>query len=149
MAFTAPAAGVMATKPATAPVATPTAPIFPVFRCDITPQVNAAVEAARLVTKKAFAAESLAATAEPALNPNHPSQRIAAPRTTYGTLLGCIPGFLRFPTRSAAATAAIPAFMWITVPPAKSRAPRSHSHPFTSVPSAKTLEAQTQCVMGA
>ena len=101
----------IATNPATAPVATPTAPIFPVFRCEITPQVNAAVEAAKLVTRKAFAAESLAATAEPALNPNHPSQRIAAPRTTYGTLLGCIPGFRRLPTSRAATTAAMPAFI--------------------------------------
>ena len=129
----------IATNPATAPVATPTAPIFPVLRCDITPQVNAAVEAAKLVTRKAFAAESPADSAEPALNPNHPNHRIAAPRITYGTLLGCNPGFRRLPTIRDAATAAMPAFIWITVPPAKSRAPSSKSHP---------LLAHTQCVMG-
>ena len=121
---TAPAAGVIATKPATAPVATPTAPIFPVLIIEIRPHVRAAAAAATLVTKNAFTALLSAVPADPALNPNHPNHNIAAPRTTYGTLLDCKPGFLLLPNNHAAANAAIPALIWITVPPAKSNAPR-------------------------
>ena len=70
-----------------------------------------------------------AAIVLPALNPNHPNQRIAAPSTTYGTLPGSRPGLRRFLTNIAAATAATPALMCTTVPPAKSRVPSLNSQP--------------------
>ena len=74
----------------------------------------------------------------PPLNPNHPNQRIEAPKTTKGTLFGCNPGLALFPTSNAAATAAAPALMCITVPPAKSNAPASPIHP----------PPHTQCATG-
>ena len=76
----------IATNPATAPVATPTAPIFLNFTYITSPHVNAAAAAAVLVTRKALRALPSAARPEPALNPNHPNQSKAAPNTTKGTL---------------------------------------------------------------
>ena len=45
-------------------------------------QVSIAVAAAMFVFRKAVTALSLAASAEPALNPNQPNQRIPVPRST-------------------------------------------------------------------
>ena len=72
----------MATSPATAPDATPTALMRPVCIWEITPHVRAAAAAAVLVTRKAFTSTPSAASPEPALKPNHPNQSSAAPSMT-------------------------------------------------------------------
>src|SRR5581483_9366463 len=82
------------------------------------------------------------AKAEPALNPNQPNHKSAAPKITNGTLLATSPGFdfcNRWPTSNAAASAENPADMCTTVPPAKSSAPSVWSHPFGD---------HTQCAIG-
>src|SRR5512146_2009242 len=86
---TKPAAGVTAASPATAPVTIPRAEGA---RClqERSIHVVAAAAAAVLVVTKALAAIPLAAKAEPALNPNHPNQRRAAPITVVGMLWGSI-----------------------------------------------------------
>ena len=82
MTPTYPEAGVIATRPATAPDATPTALIRPVWNWDSSPHVSAAAAAAVLVTRKAFTSTPFAASPDPALNPNHPNHSNAAPSTT-------------------------------------------------------------------
>src|SRR5262245_17403710 len=82
------------------------------------------------------------ASALPELNPNHPNQRTPAPSRVNGTLCGSSDddGYSRrLPTAIAHATAAIAAFTWTTVPPAKSSAPIIASHP----------PPQPQCPTGA
>ncbi len=57
----------------------------------------------------------------PALKPNQPNHRIAAPSITSGTLWGFWMPFwkpMRLPSTSARARAAAPALMWTAVPPA-------------------------------
>src|SRR3990170_2751807 len=88
--WTKPEAGVMATRPATAPAAAPITLGLPLKTQLIIIQVTAAAAAAVLVTTKAFAAGPLAAPALPALKPNQPNQRMAAPSTMYVVLLGSI-----------------------------------------------------------
>ena len=88
--------------------------------------------AARWVATKALVESSPAARALPALKPNHPNQRMAAPVTVIGRLCGAMlsdPNPFRFPTTRAAASAETPEVMWTTVPPAKSRAPMFRIHP--------------------
>ncbi len=62
------------------------------------------------------------APSDPQLNPNHPTQRIMAPRNIIGTLcerpLDIL--LLLFPMATAQATPDIAEHMWTTVPPAKS-----------------------------
>src|SRR5580698_4540713 len=82
---TKPEAGVIATNPATAPIA---AAIADGFRCsahESATQVRAAAAVAVFVTTNALAASGPAVSAEPALKPNQPNQRSAAPRITNGT----------------------------------------------------------------
>src|SRR4051812_18780818 len=105
------------------------------------PIIAAAV--AVFVVVKAMAAVSLAASADPALNPNQPNQSNAAPSRTKGRLCGRMGSLrqpLRLPSTSARASPAAPALACTTVPPAKSSAPRLKSQP---------LADQTQCAMGA
>src|SRR5579884_791949 len=87
---TKPEAGVIATRPATAPLTAPSTVGFP--RCDHSTiiQVSAAAAAAVLVTTKAEVAKAPDATALPALNPNQPNQRIPAPSAVIGRLCGGI-----------------------------------------------------------
>src|SRR5882672_6771098 len=87
---TNPQAGVMATRPATAPEAAPTMVGLPAKIHSITAQLRVAAAVAVLVVTNACAARPLAANAEPALKPNQPNHSNAAPMTTKGTL--CIPG---------------------------------------------------------
>src|ERR687895_794866 len=129
---TYPAAGVIATSPATAPVAAPTVVGLPCFRHSGMSHPMVAAAAATWVVTKACSARPPDERALPALKPNHPNHRIAAPVITMGTLWGTNawePNPFRFPRYRMAASAAAPAEMWTTVPPAKSRAPRSASHP--------------------
>src|SRR2546428_13767183 len=94
MTLTKPEAGVIATKPATAPAAAPiTLGCFLCHQLTVI-QVRAAIAAAVLVTTKALGASPPAPRARPALKPNHPNQSRAAPRTVIGARRG--PTF-RFP----------------------------------------------------
>src|SRR5215204_3417090 len=83
---TLPHAGVMATKPATAAVAPPSAVGLPRCTHSINAQTTTAVEAAVLVLRKASAARGLALKALPELKPNHPAQRSPAPTRQSGRL---------------------------------------------------------------
>src|SRR5918995_3094809 len=89
---TNPAAGVMATSPATAPTAAPSTEGVPLCSQLMVTQVMAAIAAAVLVVTKAFAASPLAPTALPALKPNQPNQRRPAPSTVIGTSCGSVAG---------------------------------------------------------
>src|SRR5215813_652789 len=118
---TKPLAGVMATSPHTAPVAVARALGRPFCSQLSAIQVRAAAAAAVLVTTNALTARGLAATALPALKPNQPNQRRAAPRMVKGTLLASVASPfsnpILFPTTIAAASAANPELAWTTVPP--------------------------------
>ena len=122
---TYPDAGVIATRPATAPEAAPTVVGRPCRTHSGIIHPNTAAAVASCVAVKALAASGPAVSALPALNPNQPNHSIDAPSTTNGTLCGtagCGQPCLR-PTTSAAASAATPALRCTTVPPAKSSAP--------------------------
>ena len=76
---TYPAAGVIATSPATSPEATPSAVGFPRCRHSTTSHPMAPPAAPRCVVMKARAASCPLASALPALKPNQPNQRRPAP----------------------------------------------------------------------
>src|SRR5262245_3681711 len=138
---TKPAAGVIATRPATAPEAAPSAVGFPRPIHSLNIQPSTAAPVAVLVFTKASVASSFAASALPELKPNQPTQSSAAPTTVKGTLCGGIgsrPKPRRRPIIAAAISAEVPEEMWTTVPPAKSSAPRCISQP----------PPQTQCASG-
>src|SRR5215217_1354048 len=83
-----PGAGVMATEPATAPVAAPTVVGRPCRIHSGSTQPKTAAAVASCVATKALAASGPAASALPALKPNQPNHSIDAPSTTNGTLCG-------------------------------------------------------------
>ena len=108
---TQPDAGVIATRPATAPVAAPTILGLPVCAQAINSHVTDAIPVAVLVTAHALTVIPSAYTSLPALKPNPPNQRIDAPRTTIGTLCGSIGTFpypSLLPRTKAPASAANP-----------------------------------------
>ena len=85
---TVPEAGVMAASPAMAPVAAPSMLGLPCFIHSMAIQTNVATEAEICVTTSAEAASPLAPRALPPLNPNQPTQSMAAPVTVMGRLWG-------------------------------------------------------------
>src|SRR2546428_11643434 len=85
---TYPDAGVIATRPATAPEAAPSTVGLPRLIHSVNIQPSAAAAAAVLVAVNALAARPLASRALPALNPNHPTQSSAAPITVLGRVWG-------------------------------------------------------------
>src|SRR5262245_39331947 len=85
---TKPDAGVIATNPATAPLAAPRTVGLPLPSHSAPTHARAAAAVAVFVATKALVARPLAASALPALNPNHPNQRSAAPTSTKGMLCG-------------------------------------------------------------
>src|SRR5207302_3070897 len=124
--ITKPDAGVMATRPATAPEAMPSTLGFPLTVHSMNIQASAAAAVAICVTAIAIPARPSAATAEPALKPNHPTHSSDAPITVNTRLCGAMGSLLnptRLPSASAQASAAIPELMCTTVPPAKSSTP--------------------------
>src|SRR3569623_2741413 len=75
---TKPEAGVIATRPATAPAALPSTLGLPWLRHSLHLHARAAAAVAICETAIAMPAVPLAATAEPALKPHQPTQRIEA-----------------------------------------------------------------------
>src|SRR2546426_9864061 len=87
---TYPDAGVIATRPATAPEAAPSTVGLPRIVHSVNIQPSAAAAAAVLVARNALAARPLASSALPALKPNQPNHSSPAPITVIGRLWGCI-----------------------------------------------------------
>src|SRR5579872_2113678 len=79
---TYPDAGVIATRPATAPAAAPSTDGEPLCSQLTVIHVTDAMAAARCVTTNALVDSAPAAMALPALNPNQPNHSSDAPRTT-------------------------------------------------------------------
>ena len=129
---TKPEAGVMATRPPTAPVTIPKAVGLPCLPHSMDIQARAAVAVATWVTTIAIPAVPSAASSLPALNPNQPTQSMPAPITVSGRLcggMGVAGKPLRLPSKMAATKPATPALMCTTVPPAKSKTPMLPIHP--------------------
>src|SRR2546421_9310851 len=119
-----PQAGVIATRPATAPEDAPTIVGLPLIHSTIT-QPSRAAAVAHWVLTNATAVTPSAVSSEPALNPNQPNHSRPAPSATIGTLCGRKLSFgqpTRFPSTIARASAAEPALMCTAVPPVKSSA---------------------------
>src|SRR5579859_192286 len=97
---TNPAAGVMATSPATAPEMAPRALALPFLIHSARPQLRAAAAAAKWVATNALEAKEPAASALPALNPNQPTHNMHAPmklRTRLWGGMGCLGKPVRLP----------------------------------------------------
>src|SRR5262249_942109 len=87
---TKPDAGVIATRPATAPLAAPSAVGFPRLIHSASIQLSVAAAVAVLGATNAETASPFDASALPALKPNHPNHRSAAPVIVSGRLCGGI-----------------------------------------------------------
>src|ERR1700759_5606573 len=87
---TKPDAGVMATRPATAPEIMPRTEGFLAMAHSMNIQAKDAAAVAICVAAAAMPALGLEATAEPALNPNQPTHRSDAPITLSERLCGAI-----------------------------------------------------------
>src|SRR5690606_29714595 len=87
---TKPEAGVIATRPATAPDTRPNALGLPWLAHSKNIQVNAAAAVAICVTSIAMPATPSAPSWEPALKPNQPTQSMPAPTIVMTRLLGFI-----------------------------------------------------------
>ena len=99
---TLPAAGVIATRPATAPEAAPSIDGLPLNSHSKKIHESTAQAVARNVFMNASAAVPFASSAEPALKPNQPVHSSAAPIIVIGTLCGVIaslPQPMRLPIR--------------------------------------------------
>src|ERR1017187_1630282 len=83
---TKPAAGVIATRPATAPEMAPSTLALPLMYHSANAHPNAAAAAPKCVATKALVARLPAERALPALKPNHPTQSRQAPMTLRTTL---------------------------------------------------------------
>src|SRR5215475_9308108 len=121
---TNPAAGVIATKPATAPEIAPSALALPFLNHSATLQPKAAAAAPKWVATNALEARPSAFNELPALNPNHPTHSRHAPIKLSTRLcggIGCFGKPTRLPMYSAQTNAETPDVMCTTVPPAKSR----------------------------
>src|SRR3954466_559903 len=122
-----PLAGVITPNPATAPEIAPSTVGLPVFSHSAITQPSAPAAAAKCVATNALLANPPAASALPALKPNHPTHSSAAPITESTTLCGVIavrPNPMRGPSTSAQISADTPELTCTTVPPAKSSAPK-------------------------
>src|SRR5215467_14217885 len=142
---TKPEAGVIATRPATAPEQMPTTVGLPFSAHSTSIQVNPATAVAICVTSMAMPACIPAVTAEPALKPNQPTQSSEAPMKVR-TILCAGPVSTRLPSMIAHISPATPALICTTVPPAKSSTfTNAASLPDEKIPSGP----QTQCAIGA
>src|SRR5499427_5318772 len=124
-AVTNPQAGVMTTRPATAPEQNPRTLGLPLISHSIIGQTKEATAVASVVVVKALAAIPSAATALPALNPYHPTHSMPVPTIVSTMLCGRkarLPKPVRLPRMRHSTSADQPDDMWTTVPPAKSMA---------------------------
>ena len=131
--LTKPAAGVMATSPATAPEAAPSVVACLVVTFSTAIHPSRPMHAASCVLTSAWAATLPADRADPALKPNQPNQSTPAPTRVSGSECGGIgsPGQpRRRPRTIASARADAPEFISTTEPPAKSSTPICASQPF-------------------
>src|SRR5689334_23656843 len=87
---TKPEAGVMATRPATAPEMAPSTEGLPLAIHSANIHASAAAAVAICVTAIAMPARPLDATADPALKPNQPTHSSEAPITEYARLYGAM-----------------------------------------------------------
>src|ERR1700744_1045009 len=87
---TNPAAGVIATSPATAPEIAPSALARPFLIHSAALQLIAAAAVAKCVAIKALVASEFDASALPALKPNHPTHKRHAPTKLSVRLCGVI-----------------------------------------------------------
>ena len=129
---TNPAPGVIATSPTTRPVEAPTKVGFPSLITSINIQDIMALALASAVVINACAASPFAASALPALNPNHPNHKINAPSATNGMLCTryAVCSYpLRLPRIMENTNALTPELICTTFPPAKSTDPISASNP--------------------
>src|SRR5436853_3504177 len=97
---TNPAAGVIATRPATAPEIAPSALALPFLSHSAALQLTAAAAAPKCVATNALEAKRPAESALPALNPNHPTHNKQAPITLSTKLcggIGCFGNPVRLP----------------------------------------------------
>src|SRR5437867_12654270 len=95
--LTKPEAGVMATRPATAPEIAPNTLGLPVVIHSAMTHPRVAVAAAKCVATNALVASPEAESALPALNPNHPTHNRHAPMKLITRLCGFMPS--GYPTR--------------------------------------------------
>src|SRR5436309_199956 len=86
--LTYPAAGVMATRPTTAPIQAPKADGFLPLRASYEIQASIAAAEAVFVVIKADTARGDADRAEPALKPNQPNHNMPVPKITNGIFAG-------------------------------------------------------------
>src|SRR6266567_5718385 len=122
LAVTKPQAGVITTRPATAPEQKPRMLGLPRVMYSAIAQTNEAVAVARVVVMNALAAMTSAATALPALNPYHPTHNMPVPTMQSTMLCGGIaslPNPSRLPRIKQRIKADHPEDIWTTVPPAK------------------------------
>src|SRR5438128_12257791 len=123
LGVTKPHAGVMTTKPATAPEQKPSTLGLPRVIHSAIGQTKEATAVARVVVVNAFAAMTSAPTALPALNPYQPTHNMPVP-TMHNTMLcggiGSLPKPMRLPRIKQRISADQPEVMCTTVPPAKS-----------------------------
>src|SRR5690348_11661582 len=123
MGPTKPAAGVIATSPATAPEIAPRALALPFLSHSAKLRLNAAAAAPKCVATNALEASEPAVSALPALKPNQPTDSKHARMKLSTTLcggIGCFGKPIRFPMYSAQTSAETPEEIWTTVPAAKS-----------------------------
>src|ERR1700733_151074 len=121
--FTKTHAGVITTRPATAPLQYPSTLALPRRIFSIMPQEKAPTAVAKVVVGKAFEEITSAATALPALKPYQPTQSIEVPTIHKTMLWGGIGSFLkpkRGPSSKQRTKELHPEVIWTTVPPAKS-----------------------------
>ena len=107
-------AGVIATRPATAPEEAPTRVGLPFLIHSTMIQPSSAAAVATWVLTNAIAVMPSAVSSEPALKPNQPNHSRPAPSATNGTLCGLKPSLgqpTRLPSTMASARAALPALM--------------------------------------
>src|SRR5260370_87888 len=123
------AAGVMAARPATAPVSRPTKLGRRTLAHSRTSQVNPAKAAPSCVFTKDETVTQSTATSDPALKPNQPNHSNPAPSAINGTLCGApVLSHLR-PMNITEAKAENPAVVCTTIPPAKSNTPNRENKP--------------------
>src|SRR6266513_1876211 len=125
LAVTKPQAGVITTRPATAPEQKPRILGLPLTAYSAMAQTKEATAVANVVVVNALAATTSAATALPALKPYQPTHNMPVPTIQSTMLCGAmfsLPKPRRLPRIKQSTSADQPEVMCTTVPPAKSMA---------------------------